>query len=370
MQPSVGRSMTEPSDAFRARWERALDRFRAGAGGDRLADARVLTLPGDRPPWTDTGLALGAGDALTILAQGRVAAGGVLETGPPYALWAKVGDEGTIWRGTQATQTREAPAAGTLRLATLQGEWGTRDGRLATPVEAYAGVAGAIDAVCLRWRGDAAEGLAALAAVLPDDPLVAAERARLAHPVPRPPGWHELGFLGDTDILAPGAREGRPTIGACLRDDVAILQKPIDFPLGADTTLSWRWRVAELPSAKPENELLQHDYLSLALEFENGRDLTWHWSASLPAETGYTCPIPQWAPRETHVVVRSGREGLGAWCAERRVVRDDYARHVGAPPTRIVAAWLIAVTLFQHGSGAAEYAEITLEGGGRRLAVL
>jgi len=144
----------------------------------------------------------------------------------------------------------------------------------------------------------------------------------------------------------------------------------VDFPLGADTTLSWRWRVAELPSAKPENELLQHDYVSLALEFENGRDLTWHWSASLPAETGYACPIPSWTPRETHVVVRSGRDGLGSWCAERRRVRDDYARFVGEPPSRIVAAWLIAVALFQHGSGAAEFAEITLESNGRRLDVL
>jgi len=365
--------MDEASADFRARWERELARFRAGPGAALLADARVLTLPGDAPPWIDTGLALEAGDAVTILARGRVVAGGVIETGPPYALWAKVGDAGTIWRGTQATQTRDAPNGGTLRLATLQGEWGTRDGRLATPVEAYAGVRGAIDAVCLRWRGDASEGLAVLEAALHDDALVVAESARRAHPVPRPPGWQYLWFLGDSDIFAAGhgrGRDGRPSIGACFRDDVAILQKPVDFPLGADTTLSWRWRVAELPSAKPENELLQHDYVSLALEFENGRDLTWHWSASLPAETGYACPIPSWTPRETHVVVRSGRDGLGSWCAERRRVRDDYARFVGEPPSRIVAAWLIAVALFQHGSGAAEFAEITLESNGRRLDVL
>jgi hypothetical protein len=365
-------------DAFRARWQEAIARLRARDAGALLADARVVRLPGNVPPWTDTGLAVERGDDLTLLAQGRVVVAEALglHTGPRYALWAKVGDEGTIWRGTQETQTRPAPASGTLRLGLLQGEWGTRDGRLATPLEAYAGVTGAIDVVCLRWRGRAAEGLAALEALLPGDPLIAAERARLAHPVTRPPGWEYLWFLGEAEVFASGRAQvagdatAHATIGACFRDEVAILRKPVELPLAPDTTLRWRWRVSQLPSEKAENDLLQHDYLSLALEFENGRDLTWYWSASLPVETGYACPIPTWTPRETHVVVRSGPVGLGDWQAEQRRVHDDYARYVGEPPRRIVAAWLIAVALFQHGSGAGEFAQIVLEGGGRRLEIL
>jgi DUF3047 family protein len=134
--------------------------------------------------------------------------------------------------------------------------------------------------------------------------------------------------------------------------------------------VAWRWKVDRLPSGAAEDTLLCHDYLSLALEFENGRDLSWYWSARLPPETHFACPIPQWTPRETHLVVRSGAAGLGAWQSERRDVYADYRRAIGEPPRRIVAAWLIANSLFQHGSGSAEFADIHLQGAGRRLDVI
>jgi len=73
---------------------------------------------------------------------------------------------------------------------------------------------------------------------------------------------------------------------------------------------------------------------------------TWYWSAALPIGTHYACPLPTWAARETHWVVRSGADGLGRWHDERRIVADDYRAAVGAVPTRIVAVWLIAVSIF------------------------
>ena len=41
------------------------------------------------------------------------------------------------------------------------------------------------------------------------------------------------------------------------------------------------------------------------MEFDNGRDITYYWSSKLPVGTGYDCPLPNWAGREFHVVVRS-----------------------------------------------------------------
>ena len=49
---------------------------------------------------------------------------------------------------------------------------------------------------------------------------------------------------------------------------------------------------------------------------------------------------------------------------------DDYRRAIGEPPARIAAVWLIAVSLFQHGRGQAEFAEIALTSGGERLEVV
>src|SRR5262249_50412115 len=149
------------------------------------------------------------------------------------------------------------------------------------------------------------------------------------------------------------------SIACHCENDVAILRRPIDFALDAGSELRWRWKIERLPSSRPEDTLLCHDYLSVALEFDDGRDLSWFWSSSLPVGRSFACPIPQWTPRETHQVVRSGPEGLGAWQSERRPVLADHAAAIGgAPPRRAVAVWLIATSVFQHGLGVAEFADI------------
>ena len=132
-----------------------------------------------------------------------------------------------------------------------------------------------------------------------------------------------------------------------------------------DTRLRWRWRVDALPSAVAEDSLPTHDYLSIAVEFDNGLDLTYMWSASLSVGTVFPCPLPNWDQRETHAVVRSGTAELGQWLDEERDVHADYTAMIApgasAPaPTRIVRVWLIAVSLFQKGEGACRFAAIHL----------
>ena len=76
--------------------------------------------------------------------------------------------------------------------------------------------------------------------------------------------------------------------------------------------------------------------------------------------TGYDCPLPNWAGKEFHVVVRSGDDGLGQWQSERRNLYDDYLQYMGTPPARITRVWLIANSIFQRGEGACDYADIVL----------
>jgi hypothetical protein len=365
--------MTATVERFQTRHRFLLELLTKTDRPAAIADCQLLTLPGDRPPWTDTRLDVAAGEDLTLLTTGKIFFSEALGLwGPPrFHLWARIGEDGTIWNCTRDTFTHRATTDGRLFFGIYQGEWASPQGELATPLELYDAGGGAIDVLVIRWRGDALHGLAALARLVPNDALVASELARLHAPVRPPEGWRYLWSLGESEIFAPCEAAGRPAIRVTADSDVGIIQKPIDFPLAPDTTLSWRWNVAELPVDEPENVMPAHDYVSLALEFEDGKDLTWYWSAALAPESHYACPLPTWNARETHIVVRSGKDGLGHWHDEKRNVFDDHRMAIGgAPPPRIVGAWIIAVSLFRHGRARAEFADVVLESAGRRLQVL
>jgi hypothetical protein len=365
--------VSSASSALSNRWQALAARLPGDVRSRTIAEARVIRLPGNVPPWTDTGMRIAKGDEISILAEGRIvtAADAGLHLRPRYALWARVAGRGPIWTGTRDTQTFRGERDGVLELALYNGEWKTPDGVLGTPVEAYAGVSGEIEALVIRWHGEAAAGLEAVRRAAPEEPLFATELERLEAPAVRPAGWSYLWFLGQSEIYRAQRANGTQSIACRCDDDVAILRRPIDVPLDQSSQLRWRWRIDQLPSRKPEDFLLSHDYLSVAVEFENGRDLSWYWSSSLPVGKSFACPIPQWTARETHWVVRSGDDGLGAWQSERRPILADYRAAIGEPlPRRAVAVWLIAVSLFQHGQGLAEYADLAVESGGKTVEVI
>ena len=164
--------------------------------------------------------------------------------------------------------------------------------------------------------------------------------------------------------------DGGPAIACHTHSDVGILQRPADLAFTPQTRIAWRWKVDSLPSRLREDTTPTHDYLSLAIEFDNGLDLSYYWSAKLPPETFYACPLENWKHKETHLVVRSGREGLGRWQAENRNLYEDYRRAIGEPPPRITGVWFIAVSLFQRESGRCAYADIRLSNADEALVVL
>lgn len=354
------------------RLQAALDALPGRVRAEHVAEARVLHLPANVPPWTASGIRVAKGDAFTLFAEGRVVlsqeAG--LWNGPSMHLWARIGGRGPLLNGTRDTASFEAASEGDLELCIYSGEWGTRDGELGTPVEGYAVLTGGIDVLVVLWKGGARPGVDAFAGGVPGEPTFVAESRRLEAPVPVPTGWHYLWFLGPADIYRPIQVDGAPGIRAATHDDVGILKHPVEAPLTDATRLGWRWRVDALPSGRAEDSLPTHDYLSIALEFENGQDLTYYWSATLPKETHYRCPLPNWDQRETHLVVRSGPEGLGDWHTEERLVRPDYEKAIGDPPDRIVAVWLIAVSIFQKAEGVAEFTDVWLDVGDSHHQVL
>jgi hypothetical protein len=213
----------------------------------------------------------------------------------------------------------------------------------------------------VRWRHgvDVAALLADAARTAPAPVHAEAQRQRDA--VSPPAGWDYLWYLGPGEIYQSAtAPDGAPAIACNTHGDVGILQRAVDVPLERGLALRWRWRVDRLPADLREDSLPSHDYLSLAVEFDDGQDLTYYWSAALPAGTVYRCPLPTWTHKETHVVVRTGAEGLGNWCAESRDLHADYHRMIGGPARAVVRVWLIANSLFMRGHGRCEYAGIEL----------
>lgn len=316
--------------------------------------ADFIQIDAKRPPWTATGLHLKPGQTVTILPTGRLwrSRPQDLWLRPQLGLWCRIGGEGRVFNSTHDTNTFTTNDAGELYLANqFPGQFADPVGGRVQDLAAYDDADGGFTVLAIVWRGDAAEPLARMGEIADPFGLIAQERARLARPYHPPDGWSLLWFVGRSDIF----RETRCGDARCMHcrthGTVGILQKPVALPLDADTELSWDWLISALPSRLPEDTSASHDYLSVAVEFENGRDITYFWSHEMPVGAGFWCPLPTWSDREFHIVVRSGPKGLGEWLSEKRNLHADYQHYIGAPPDRIVKVWLIASSRWQRLTG-------------------
>jgi hypothetical protein len=355
-----GSRAPDPAE-FRARVERAL-----GALGEHVLRCDFVRVPATRTPWLDSGIALEAGRAVTLLASGRVYLSRLLDVGfgPGLGLWYRIGD-GEIAKLAGTAEGFVPGRAGALRFTCKPpGEFTDPSGAF----EAHpprGDLAGAFDVAVIQWRGALGEALTAAARA--DASLFGPALERLRTPRLPPAGWHYLWRLGPREIFAASPEDG--ALCCEVRADASILQFPVRRALSAETRLLWSWRIDQLPSRLPEHLQPTHDYLSIAVEFDDGRDLTYLWSAALPEDTIFRCPLPWWDQRETHWVVRSGASGLGRWIDERRTLAADCERALGSVPREIVAVWLIAVSAFQGGEGRCRYRAIALEDAAGRVAV-
>jgi hypothetical protein len=328
-----------------------------------IYEYRFFELPSEQKPWIDTGLDVQAGDQFTSFAAGQTQFKDLpITLEPNFQLWFRIGQNGEIFRGTRDSHSFAVEQSGRLYLASyFPGEWTSKSGNLVTPDEVYDMVTGTLAVLLIHWQIDTLNGLKSLAECGDVDNLIKMEIDRLVSPVISPEGWDYLWFVGPAEIYQPCAAPAKQSAICChTHNNCGLLQKAILLPFKPDTHLRWSWRMDVLPSSVREDTLPTHDYLSIAVEFDNGQDITYYWSAELPPETSYRCPIPTWTDRETHVVIRSGSQGLGEWFNEDRDVYQDYINAIGgAMPGSIVKVWLIAVSLFQREEGVCQYADIS-----------
>jgi hypothetical protein len=336
---------------------------------EAAAKAQLVDIPVNHRAWTATRIEVARGEAVTWLSWGRsylIRPLG-LGVGPSLGLLGRV-HGGPPQMSARNTFTFAADRDGLIEFsARFPGEL-QKDGVIAVDRVPYGVMRGGFTAVVARWAGET-DPRAALQTLAARDPsgLCAIESARMADPPLPPQGWDHHPLLGHEDVY----RSSSNGIAADCRHTIAIIRQVADAALTPTLRLRWSWRLNELPSQLPEDTPLTHDYLSVALEFDDGQDLTWHWSCALPEGFAYRCPLEHWRRRETHIVVRSGSADIGRWVDDERPVLADHQVAIGGPvPVRVVRCWLISASLFQGGTGRAEFGRIELVDGERVIRVL
>ena len=319
---------------------RQMGRRREIAAGIEERAARPFAIEGDTivlrasdAGWRATGVSVKAGERFMVSARGAVwlSKPMAIAMEPKLSLWVRIGHNAPIAKMLDADCVFTAWADGEVEIFLKAfSEWASPAGDLMSPARpAMAGEIG-----------------------------VRVAKTELAPSAANAPaGWRYLWRLGEGTIYAQRA-DGQIDIDTLA--DVGILQAEVDAALTPETRLDWRWCVQELPSSLPEDLQPTHDYLSVAVEFEDGRDLTYMWSAGLPHDHIFACPLPYWCDRETHWVLRTPKDGLGRWIDESRSLQADAVRAYGQAPKRVVRLWLIANSVFQRQRGRASVAGLQL----------
>jgi hypothetical protein len=351
-------AQSDPGTA-KAAWAKAIEASSSCLRGHAIVEVSALS-----PDWIDAGLDLCEGEEVSLFSAGTIWLAKDLGIGVKgdVALWYRIGAGVRIAKSIGTTTSFRAHQSGRLMLvAKPPGEWLDLTGRF-DPNYPRAGATGALTVAVLIWRGRAREGLARLSASDASG-SAAREIARFEAQTPLPPGWRHMWQLGETEIFRAEPAGPEPArICSRTAHNAGILQFPVDFALDRSTRLSWAWRADLLPSKLREDVLANHDHLSIAVEFDNGRELAYMWSAALPEGKVFQCPLPWWKTRQTYQVVRSDLAKLGQWLEEEQPILDDYERAIaGVPPKKIAAVWLVAASAFRKGRGQCCYARIRLK---------
>jgi hypothetical protein len=336
------------------------------------ADVALVRVDGRSDPWTPAGLFVKQGAAITWLANGDswIATQRGPHLDPALQLRVRTGGCAPALDGTGPTFTAAAPHEGPIELFSLfPGELRDAGERVRYDrTMPRALFRGGFDVVVAAWPSGSDVG-ARLAEAAAHDPtgLCRCELERIRAPIVPPSGW-------EPHIHVPLAglhRRRNGEVGVYSRGRAEIVCREARAPLSETLRLRWRWRMDQLPAKRAEDTLFTHDYMSVAVEFDDGLDLSYHWSVALPNETSYRCPLPHWRKREWHLVVRSGRTGLGEWHAEERQVAPDRAVAIGGTvPREVVRVWLIVTCLSAGGEARGSYANIELVDDGSSIRVL
>jgi hypothetical protein len=341
----------------------------AGADADALTDflhdrpavaaAGAARFESTAERWKSTGVSVTEGQGVTLFGFGK-------DVGA--RVWVRIGSADIVNLGEE-TYSFRSWSSGEIEVAAPPAgvNWERCDGKL--PASAGSLPAEALDlaVVAVAWTSPPEEALAALSKQSEHEAVTRA-KGDLERMRPLPAGFRSVCYLRRTNVFEAWEGDGRRGVWGNAASSAGIIKKAVDLPLDRSSEISFEWRYDALHALGPETDASHHDYSSIAVELDNGQDITWMRSPHLEAGTMFRCPLPWWDQRETHIVLSGGRDGLGEWQQHTRRILDDYEKAVGGvPPTRIVGVWFISVGIFDGTTPDTKYANVVLRSGGQTV---
>ena len=316
--------------------------------------------------WINTGLEAVKGDKILVSAEGSLDIGLEAPMEGRHLIWVRFGGNGEVFQLTFNDEIIIANDDGLLHVAFLNPPnvvLGNRKGELNSSYKLIPETDLDFKISAAKLSGGQLDHTAFA------QKLAKAERnAELVKSLPA--GFDHLWYLGASNIFASKQTSRGPGVFVKTNNDGGIIKKELDIPLTKTTEIDFSWLYRELPAIAPETTLPTHDYMSIAIEFDNGQDITWYWSHSLAPETFYRCPLAGWDKVETHIVVQSGQDGLGEWHQHKRNIYSDYSTSVGGEmPKKIVGIWFIGNSLFGRRGADAEFANISVQDGNTQIKI-
>jgi len=158
------------------------------------------------------------------------------------------------------------------------------------------------------------------------------------------PIWEGWELMGSAGVFSYDTTGNAKTVVVATTQNTAALRKDAEQLLTPDLEFSWQWQIAELPSTAAEDIKEKHHYFAVSVIFDNGKNLSYIWSANLAKEYSFQCPLDDWKDKETHVVVESGPARLNQTLSYKRNLMADYARFIGGKmPAKVSKVWIVAL---------------------------
>src|SRR5687767_935223 len=176
-----------------------------------------------------------------------------------------------------------------------------------------------------------------------------------------PRGWEGRGGVAGSVYSIERERDGNAYLKASSHDDGVQLGVEVQADARNGLTLSWRWRVWELPAGGDERRVETMDSAAAVYAVFGSRVLPrvikYVWSTTVPAGTVLRHPR---SGRMAIVVITSGTEPLGDWRAVRRDLTEDYRRLFGGEPGRLRAVGVKSDSDSTSGAARADFDEFQL----------